>query len=47
MISIKTRYNHNSELLAIVEIFKTWQYYLKDCMYKVFVFMGYKTYINL
>ena len=28
----------NQELLAIVDIFKTWRYYLEDCKYKVFVF---------
>ena len=28
---------YNSELLAIVEAFKTWQHYLEDCKYKVLV----------
>ena len=38
MIPPKTRYKtHNSELLAIVEAFKTWQYYLEGCKYKVLV----------
>lgn len=34
----KTRYKtHNNKLLAIVEFFKIWKYYLKDCKYKVFM----------
>ena len=39
MISAKTRYEtHDSELLAIVEAFKTWRYYLEGCKYEVLVF---------
>lgn len=31
MISTETRYKtHNHELLAIIEVFKTWKYYLKS-----------------
>ena len=38
MIPIETRYEtHNVELLAIVEAFKTWRYYLEGCKHKVFV----------
>ena len=38
MITAKTQYEtHNSELLAIVEAFKTWRHYLKDCKHKVLV----------
>ena len=38
MIPAKTRYKtHDSELLAIVEAFKTWCHYLKSCKYKVLV----------
>ena len=38
MIPAKTRYEiHNGELLAIVEAFKTWRYYLKGCKYEIFV----------
>ena len=38
MISAKTRYKtHNGKLLAIVEAFKTWCYYLKVCKHKVLV----------
>lgn len=39
MILVETWYkNHNSKLLVIVETFKTWSHYLKDCKYEVFVF---------
>ena len=38
MISAETRYKtHDSELLAIVEAFKTWRHYLKSCKHKVLV----------
>ena len=38
MIPAKTRYKtHDSELLAIVEAFKTWRHYLEDCKHKVLV----------
>ena len=38
MIPIETRYeSHDGELLAIVETFKTWQYYLEDWKHKVLV----------
>ena len=38
MISAKTQYKtHNSELLAIVKAFKTWQHYLESCKHKVLV----------
>lgn len=38
MIAAKTQYKtYDGELLAIVEVFKTWHYYLKNCKYKVFV----------
>ena len=38
MIPAKTWYKtHNGELLAIVEAFKIWQHYLKDCKHKVLV----------
>ena len=41
MILAKTRYKtHNSQLLAIVEAFKTWQHYLKDCKHKVLVLIN-------
>ena len=39
MILAKTWYKiYNGELLAIVEAFKTWRYYLKGCKHKLFVF---------
>ena len=38
MIPAKTRYEtHDSELLAIVEAFKTWRHYLEGCKYKFLV----------
>ena len=38
MIFAETRYeNHNGELLAIVEAFKTWRHYLEGCKHKVLV----------
>ena len=41
MIPIKTQYKtHNTELLAIIEAFKTWRHYLKGCKYEVLVLIG-------
>ena len=38
MIPTETRYEtHNGELLAIVEAFKMWHYYLEGCKHEVFV----------
>ena len=38
IIPAKTRYKtHDGELLAIVEVFKTWRYYLKGCKHEVLV----------
>ena len=38
MILAETKYEtHNGELLAIVEAFKTWRHYLKDCKHEVLV----------
>ena len=38
MIPAKTRYKtHDSELLAIVEAFKTWRHYLEGCKHEVLV----------
>ena len=38
MIPIKTQYEtHDGELLVIIEVFKTWQYYLEGCKHKVLV----------
>ena len=40
MIPAETRYEtHDGELLAIVEVFKTWRHYLESCKHEVFVFM--------
>ena len=39
MIPIEIRYKtHNNELLAIVEIFKTWHHYLEGCKQEILVF---------
>ena len=35
---------YNSELLAIIETFKTWRYYLKDYKYEVFVLTNYNNF---
>ena len=38
MISLETQYKtHNDKLLAIVNIFKTWRYYLENCKHEAFV----------
>ena len=40
IIPAKTQYKtHNSELLAIDEVFKTWRHYLEGCKHKVFVLL--------
>ena len=42
MIPTKTWYKtHDGELLAIVEAFKTWQHYLKDCKHKFLILTDY------
>ena len=42
MIPAETRYKtHNAELLAIVEVFKTWRHYLEGCKHEVFVLTNY------
>ena len=42
MIPAKTKYKtHNGELLAIVEAFKTWRYYLKGYKNEVYIFTDY------
>lgn len=42
MIFAGTRYEtYNRELLVIVEVFKTWKYYLEDCKYKVLLLTDY------
>ena len=33
---------HDTKLLAIVEIFKNWRYYLESCQYKVLVLTDHK-----
>ena len=42
MIPAEVRYKtHNRELLAIVEVFKTWRHYLKGCKHEVLVLTDY------
>ena len=42
IIPAETQYKtHDGELLAIIETFKTWQYYLKGYKHEVFVFIDY------
>ncbi len=42
MILVEIWYEiHNGELLAIVEAFKTWKYYLKDCKHQVLMLIDY------
>ena len=42
MISTKTYYKiYDNELLAIVEAFNKWKYYLKSCKHKIFVLTDY------
>ena len=41
MIPAKTRYKtHNGEFLAIIETFRSWRNYLKDCKHEVFVLIN-------
>ena len=38
MISTETWYKtHDYEFLAIIEIFKIWRYYFKNCKYEIFI----------
>ena len=42
MIPTKTHYEtHDQELLAIVEVFKTWHHYLQGCKYEILVLIDY------
>ncbi len=42
MIPAKTWYEtYDGELLAIIEVFKTWRYYLKGYIYRIFVLIDY------
>ena len=42
MIPAETRYEiHDGELLAIIEVFKTWRHYLEGCKHKVLVLIDY------
>ncbi len=45
MIPAETRYEtHNGELLAIVEVFKTWKHYLEGCKYKVLILIDHNNF---
>ncbi len=45
MISAQTWYKINDgELLAIVEVFKTWKHYLKGCKHRVLVLTDYNNF---
>ena len=45
MILAKTQYKtHNQELLAIIEAFKTWYYYLEGYKYDTFIFTNYNNF---
>ena len=35
---------HDSELLAIIEAFKTWKHYLKGCKYEVFILINHNNF---
>ncbi len=42
MIPAKTQYEtHDGKLLAIVEVFKTWRYYLEGCKHKILMLIDY------
>ena len=42
MISMKTKYEiYDNKLLAIVETFMTWRYYLEGSQHEVLVFYNY------
>ena len=45
MISAETQYEtYDGKLLAIVEAFKTWRHYLKDCKHEVLIFTDYNNF---
>ena len=45
IIPAKTRYEtHDGKLLAIVEAFKTWPYYLKGCKHEILVLIDYNNF---
>ncbi len=45
MILAETRYKtYNNELLAIIEAFKTWRYYLEDCKYEALILINYNNF---
>lgn len=42
MLPAETRYKtYDDEFLAIVDVFKTWYYYLEDFKYKILIFTNY------
>ena len=41
MILVEIQYKtYNDKLLAIIEVFKTWRYYLKGCKYEILILIG-------
>ena len=45
IILIETQYEvYIGELLAIIEIFKTWRHYLEGCKHKAFIFIDHKNF---
>ncbi len=45
MIPAESQYEtHNDEILAIVEVFKTWKHYLKSCKHEVLVLTDYNNF---
>lgn len=42
---VKSQYKtHNSELLAIIEVFKFWQHCVNGCKYEFFIFINYNNF---
>lgn len=45
MISTKIHYKtYENKFLAIIEVFKTWKYYLKDYKHKVFILIDHNNF---
>ena len=45
MILVKIEYKiYNSKIFAIIEKFKTWHDYLKNCKHKVFILINYNNF---
>lgn len=45
MIPTKTGYEtHDGEILAIVEVFKTWHHHLEGCKHNILILTGYNNF---